>query len=328
MTKQTYAATSGSPARTATFGFTDANGDPLTSWAQDDAVPGSPTSGRITTVTDLLGRTLSYTDVWGTVTLNTYNVLNQLTDTRTTPLGQAQKTEQFQYDADGRLTLVQKSGTQTLATASYTNGELTSVAYPSDNGGAGSGVVGTYTRNAAGGITGLSWAFPNGQAAVSDTVVRSQSGRILTDTLQDGSTAYPASYTYDGAGRLTGATLPNHVLSYGFGTASCGAVDAGKNGNRTTFSDAYTTPTATGILNTSYCYDSADRLTGTTNTGAPAGSDAIQSTNLSTTGATRTWSTTRAGTPPCWRTRPSSTISRTGTPAPRPPERRSRTFAM
>ena len=85
---------------------------------------------------------------------------------------------------------------------------------------------------------------------------------------------------------MTGATLPNHVLSYGFGTASCGAADAGKNGNRTTFSDAYTTPTATGTLNTSYCYDSADRLTGTTNTGAPTGSDAIQSTNLSTTGAT------------------------------------------
>jgi RHS repeat-associated protein len=272
VTTQTYAATASAPSRTATFGFTDANGDPLTSWAQDDAVPGSPTNGRITTVTDLLGRTSSYTDVWGTVTANSYNILNQLTDTRTTPAGQAQSSEQFQYDPDGRVVSVQRSGTQTLATASYTNGELTGVAYPSSGGGAGSGASGTYTRNAAGAVTGLAWAFPGAQNGVSDSVVRSQSGRILQDTLTDGATPYSSTYSYDTAGRLATATIPNHTLSYGFGTAACGSSNnnnAGKNGNRTSQTDAYTPPGSTQptTATTTYCYDNADRLTSTT---APA----------------------------------------------------------
>ncbi len=289
VTKQTYAATTSAPSRTATFGFTDSSGDPLTSWGQDDGVPGSPTSGRITTVTDLLGRMTSYTDVWGTVTLNSYNVLSQLTDTRTTPAGQAQKSEQFQYDPDGRVTLVQKSGVQALATATYTNGELTGVAYPSSGGGAGSGVTGTYTRNAAGAVTGLGWTFPGAQNAISDAVVRSQSGRILQDTLTDGTTPYTSTYSYDTVGRLVTAVIPNHTLSYGFGTASCGNANAGKNGNRSSQTDVYTAPgsgSPTSTTTIGYCYDSTDRLTSTTVSGAPTGADSVTATNLATAGAT------------------------------------------
>ncbi len=289
VTQQSFAATSSAPSRTATFGFTDSNGDPLTSWAQDDAVPGSPTSGRITTVSDLLGRVISYTDVWGTVTLSTYNILNQLTDTRTTPAGQAQKSEQFQYDADGRVTLVQKSGVQALAAETYTNGELTGVAFPSSGGGAGSGVTGAYTRNAAGAVTGLTWTFPGSQNAVSDALVRSQSGRILQDTLTDGSTPSTSTYSYDTAGRLVTAVIPNHTLSYGFGTASCGSTNAGNNGNRVSQSDVYTAPGSSSPTSTTtigYCYDNADRMTSTTVSGAPAGAESVLGVNLVSTGAT------------------------------------------
>ncbi|WP_162819101.1 PA14 domain-containing protein [Leifsonia aquatica] len=272
VTQQTYAATSTSAARTATFGFASSSGDPLTSWAQDDAVPGSPTSGRIITVSDLLGRTLSYTDVWGTVTTNTYNILNQLVTQTSTPAGQTAQGESFIYDDDGRVAVVKDLSGKVLAQPSYTNGEVASIAYPAGTGNAGPGATGTVGRNAAGATQSLAWAFPNGQAGVSDAVVRSQSGRVLTDTLTDGTSSYGSSYTYDGAGRLTSATIPNHTLAYSFGTATCGAdVNAAKNGNRVSQSDVFTAPGSAEpdwVSTTKYCYDNADRLTSTT---APAG---------------------------------------------------------
>lgn len=279
--QQTDAATTTTSARTATFGFTDASGDPLTSWTQDDAVPNSPTNGRITSVTDLLGRVVTYTDVWQTVTHNTYNILSQLTDTRTGPLGQPEETEQFQYDADGRVTLVQKGGSQTLAAPTYTKGDLTSVSYPSSGGGAGSGVTGNFSRNPAGAITGMAWTFPGTQAAISDTVIRSQAGRILQDTTTDGTIPYTSTYSYDGAGRLSSAVIPHHQLTYAFANSGgCGADQfAGKNGNRTGYSDSLDGGTA---FTATYCYDKSDRLTSTTNTNAPSGSDAVNAVNLTT----------------------------------------------
>ncbi|UAJ77808.1 hypothetical protein IT072_10845 [Leifsonia sp. ZF2019] len=271
VTQQSYAATSTSAARTAAFGFASSSGDPLTSWAQDDAVPGSPTSGRITTVSDLLGRTLSYTDVWGTVTTNTYNLLSQLVTQTSTPVGQTAQGESFTYNDDGQVATVKDLSGKTLAQPAYTNGEVTSIVYPAGAGSAGPGVTGSIDRNPAGAVQSLGWAFPSGQAGVTDAVVRSQSGRILTDMLTDGTSSYGSSYTYDGAGRLTSATIPNHTLAYGFGTAACGAdLNAGKNGNRTSLTDTYTTPGggSPSASTTTYCYDNADRLTSTT---APAG---------------------------------------------------------
>lgn len=67
------------------------------------------------------------------------------------------------------------------------------------------------------------------------------------------------SYSYDGAGRLTGATIGSDTFGYEFGTpdASCSGVagnnaNAGKSGNRTKY-------TLNG-QSTTYCYDMADRL--------------------------------------------------------------------
>jgi YD repeat-containing protein len=35
----------------------------------------------------------------------------------------------------------------------------------------------------------------------------------MKDTLTDGATSYPSTYTYDAAGRLTGATVPDNTLT-------------------------------------------------------------------------------------------------------------------
>lgn len=120
-------------------------------------------------------------------------------------------------------------------------------------------------------------------STVQDAVVRSQSGRILQNTLTDSASAAAetSTYSFDAAGRLTTAVIPHHTLSYGYGTAACGNTAAGKNGNRTSYSDALDGGTPTSVA---YCYDTADRLTGTTVTGAPSGVSPVAGGNLSTTG--------------------------------------------
>jgi RHS repeat-associated protein len=135
-----------------------------------------------------------------------------------------------------------------------------------------------------GATTAIQWAFPGGGGStVTDGVVRSQAGRNIQNTLTDTTSPGPetSTYQFDTAGRLVQADIPRHLLEYGFDTASCGVTGAGANGNRTTFSDTQDggTPTTVG-----YCYDAADRLTGTTVTGAPTGASPVAAGNLTTTG--------------------------------------------
>jgi large repetitive protein len=94
-----------------------------------------------------------------------------------------------------------------------------------------------------------------------DTITMSRSGRVLTD-VNDANTS---TYGYDTAGRLASAGVPGHAYTYEYsGTAGCGAnVAAGKNTNRTAWKDGASTLAA-------YCYDSADRLTSTTQPGYTA----------------------------------------------------------
>jgi RHS repeat-associated protein len=111
-------------------------------------------------------------------------------------------------------------------------------------------------------------------STVADSVIRSQSGRILRNTLTDGATVDTSTYSYDAAGRLVHASIPRHELSYAFAaTGGCGAnTAAGRNGNRTSFTDVKDAGTPTTVA---YCYDNADRLTATTVTGAPAGANPV-----------------------------------------------------
>ena len=118
-------------------------------------------------------------------------------------------------------------------------------------------------------------------ASVAETLVRSQSGRILKDTLTDGVSSDVSTYSYDAAGRLIQATIPGHTLSYAFaGTGGCGAnTAAGKDGNRTSFTDVHGSTTSS----VTYCFDNADRLTSTTVTNPPAGGG-VGYTSLISTG--------------------------------------------
>ncbi|MBE7195961.1 MAG: hypothetical protein INR66_26215, partial [Gordonia polyisoprenivorans] len=165
-------------------------------------------------------------------------------------------------------------------------GQLASVTFPStSSGGTGNGSSGTFAFDPnTGASTRVTWTF-NGtnQPKVTDAVVRSQTGRVLQNTLTSGTTDYVSRYSYDGAGRLTGAAIPHHQLSYGFGPVSGCATGAnaaaGANGNRTTFSDSLDGATAS---TTTSCYDGADRLIGTTVANPQPGAVGVFAINLST----------------------------------------------
>lgn len=125
------------------------------------------------------------------------------------------------------------------------------------------------------------WTGTTSATTVSDAVIRSQSGRILQNTLTDGATVETSKYTYDAAGRLVQAVIPRHTLSYAFaGSGGCGAnAAAGRNGNRTSFTDVKDAGTPT---TTTYCYDNADRLTATSVTNPSLGASPVTGTALTT----------------------------------------------
>ncbi|WP_354246991.1 RHS repeat-associated core domain-containing protein [Agromyces sp. PvR057] len=216
-------------------------------------------------MTDLLGRIVSYTDVWGTVTTTGYNLLGQASTSIVTPPGGAATVTELTYNPDGQVETVSIDDTQLADPAYDSFGQLTGVTYANGSS------LADLQRNPAGALTGMSWLFPNSQAGVSDTVFRSQSGRIVANTLTDGSSApLNSRYGFDGAGRLVSAIIPGHTLTYGFdSTGGCGVnTGAGLNGNRTSFTDL---PDGGSPVSTAYCYDQTDRLTSTTVTGIPAG---------------------------------------------------------
>ena len=109
-----------------------------------------------------------------------------------------------------------------------------------------------------------------------------------------------ASYTYDEAGRLTGAALPAHQLTYDYTletgcTGVTGAVaKAGRNGNRMRTTDTVVTgatsatgqPMTASTSSSAYCYDAADRLLSTSTTAPPGGANPIAAGNLTTAGST------------------------------------------
>jgi RHS repeat-associated protein len=264
VTSTVLSAFGGTAARTVTTNYA-VSGDPLTQTVTD------PT-GTITSVGNLLGQTVTYTDVWGTVTTPSYNILGQVTSVSTATPGATAQVSSYTYNVDGQVETV-LDGTTTLADPTYITGLLSSVTYSNGTS------LGSITHNATGAMTGFTWSFP-AQASVSDGVVRSQSGRILQDTLTDGTTAGVSTYSYDTAGRLTTAVIPGHTLSYGFGaTTGCTNNTAGKDGDRTSFTDVHGSVTTS----TAYCYDYADQLTTTTVTGALTGANPVGGTNLAPT---------------------------------------------
>jgi RHS repeat-associated protein len=230
------------PARTATIAYSVA-GDPRSTTVADSA-------GIITSTIDLLGRVVSYTDAWGNVTTSTYDQPGRLTDT----VGR-DGTRHVVSDSAGRPLTQSLDGT-VLATATYdpTSGELASVTY-NGNGTA----LASIGRDPAGRTTALNFnQAGTAGSLVTDAVGRSQSGRVVTETV-DGSAA--SAFTYDAPGRLTAAAIPGHSLAYSFAaTGNCGlAPKAGTNTNRTAVADN------AGTAITS-CYNQADQLTSSSDT--------------------------------------------------------------
>ncbi|HJP96712.1 MAG TPA: hypothetical protein VJ843_05085 [Candidatus Saccharimonadales bacterium] len=233
----------GSAARTITNDYA-VGGNPLTTSSSDNFGP-------ISTTIDLLGRTVSYTDVYGDTTTSTYDNYGKLTQ-RVSPMG----TEAYVYDIYSRLTDQKLDGT-ILASVTYdAYGRINYITYPT----AGSQKE-TYSYDpVTGKVSQQTYTLGNGTTTVSDAVTRSQSGQITSDTQVVNGTTTNSTYGYDGNDRLTSATIGSNTYSYGFGTesASCGTgtsvnTNAGKSGNRTS-------QTVNGV-STYYCYDNADRLT-------------------------------------------------------------------
>ncbi|NQX28870.1 hypothetical protein HQQ81_16090 [Microbacteriaceae bacterium VKM Ac-2854] len=284
----TYPKAGTTPARTVTNAYTDTGayaatgaptGNPLVTSVTDTSAVTTGSTGKVTTTTDLLGRGIAYTDVWGTTTTTSYDRPGRITKS-VVKQGTYTATQEFAYDVDSRLVVVKDNG-QEMARVSYVNtngalnsGTISGITYPAA--GAGNGTsLGGIARNAAGAQTAMTWSFASG-AAVTDTVVRSQSGRIVQEALADGSAVSSSSYQFDAAGRLVKATIPNHVLTYSFApaAASCpagAASSAFKNGNRSGMSDVRTVGGVSTTVATTYCYDAADRLMSSSVSGAGAG---------------------------------------------------------
>ncbi|WP_309065447.1 PA14 domain-containing protein [Microbacterium sp.] len=277
VTTQTTVGQTGTTARTATTSYTPtATG--LTAVETDTAVAGA-TGGKITTKTDFLGRVTSYTDLWGTTTLTTYEALTgRVAQTTTTPAGGTATTTKVTYDADGKplkttIDAVDYATlTYTAPTAPATDRELASVTYT------GGSRLDQIQRDPAGRTISHRWTFPSG-ATVTDTVARSQTGRIVQETMTDGTDTYTSTYGYDAAGRLVKAKIPGHDLTYVFAGSGAPGVNtaAGRSGNRTSLTDVYT-PKGTSApvtTTTSYQYDWADRLLSSTVTNPIPGADSI-----------------------------------------------------
>lgn len=270
-TQQTIAGPTGTITRTVTTTYTvSVSGAKVV--VADGAVPGSPNGSTLTTETDLLGRVTKYTDVWNTVTVNTYQSLTgRLTSSVTTPAGGSANATEYAYDLDGKTTQVTAAG-QVLATPAYdTTQQLASVTY------LGGSALAAITRDPAGRTTEQQWTFPSA-TAITDQVTRSQSGRIVQHSITRGSTVNTATYGYDTAGRLITATIPGHQLSYQFAsTGGCGTnTAAGASGNRTGMVDVYTAPGQSAVTTTTaYCYDWADRLTTSTVTNPITGANTV-----------------------------------------------------
>jgi RHS repeat-associated protein len=219
------------------------SGNPLETATYDE-------QGWVITDTDLLGRTSSYTDTWGDWTGYEYDAVGNLTR-KFGDMGE----EIFTYNNLNRLTDHIFDGT-TYATVSYDSyGRIDHVDYP-----AAGQLRLTVGRDALGRINSNTYRKGDGTTGPTDSVTLSQSNQVVSGT-ENGTSK---SYTYDGAGRLTAATLGSNTYSYGFGTAnsSCNSLtgnntNAGKSSNRTTQTINSTT--------TTFCYDQADRLIGSSN---------------------------------------------------------------
>ena len=255
------------PARTVTYNYA-VGGDPTVTTVSDNSTSSVASNPTITTTTDWLGRTLTYTDALGKVTTTSYDDPSGRVASTVGPSGYGTVTQA--YDSAWRPTTTSIGGAA-IATVGYDSGSglPTSVTYPSTGGGIGNGATVTTGYDLRGRTASLTWTGPGSTALTSDTVTRSLAGRISDEAFDGtiggaGDANTPGdNYLYDGAGRLTQGYVQGHHFTYDFATAptsaDCptGSLVANKNSNRTSTLDQ---PTSGSAVTTKYCYDAADRL--------------------------------------------------------------------
>lgn len=246
------------PARTVTTSFNVA-GDPRVTAVNDPA-------GTITATVDLLGRSVSYTDVWNVTSTTTYDQAGRSIG-GTGPAGSITN----HYDVAGRQTAMDIGGVEVAAvtyrsdTAPLDPGIAEGYAYSN-------GTTGTITYDNLGRPASITWLQAGGALMTSDAVTRSLNGRVLTRKI-DGDTTPSHTYTYDSVGRLVrdqaagtagiydakycydqGVT---DICSPGDVSTNVGGYNSGANSNRTFW-------TLNGVLQGHYTYDASDRLTAVT----------------------------------------------------------------
>jgi RHS repeat-associated protein len=265
---QSFQPSATSPARTITMDYAK-NANPMVSEVCDNNVTGSPTAttdscntknGVITSTVDLLGRSVSYTDVWAKTTTTTYNQAGQVIQ-RVGVNG----TETYDYTSEGQL-WKQNFGGVALATLTYnTGGELKTIGYSNGTTLADLDVAGRRFSDRA--VKELTFTGPGGTITSNTITGRDRNGRVTTETVD----AKEYRYTYDTFDRLSRTTFGNtgfvtaeHDWQYCFQDVSgvngaapnCQAGDvttAGLNSNRTAAYD-------NGVKLGGYQHDKADRL--------------------------------------------------------------------
>ncbi|WP_198681129.1 PA14 domain-containing protein [Lentzea terrae] len=275
-----YPATSSAPERTVTTNYA-VNGDPLTTSVSDS-------NGTVTTKTDLLGRTIEYTDANGVRTQTVYNLVGRITSETVTPpnAADAAQTTTATYDDAGRVLSVSLGNTVLATVTNNAAGEVASVAY------AGGSSLASIGRDTTGRIVSHAWTTSD-NVQIDSVVGRTRAGTIVDESL-GGVDPRPGApnYLYDAAGRLAEAWVAGHHYTYDFtsaapaGCPSGTQTNAGLNGNRLRLLDE----TSSGVAETRYCYDAADRLLATT--GGTAVTDVRYDSNGSTAQFTAVGATT------------------------------------
>jgi len=216
----------------------------------DYAVGGNPlkvsstdSSGTITVESDLLGRTIKYTDSLGKLTTNTFDAIGRLSS-RNSLIG----LEEYTYDSFDRLS-VYKLDSVTYATVSYdAYSRVVSVAYPAGMS------LSSISRDNLQRESGVTFTLP-GSNTITDSVVYATSGNIVSGT----ENGISKTYTYDSARRLTGAVIGSDSFGYEFGTPDSSCTSLTGNNSNTAKSSNRTKLTINSQA-TTYCYDQADRL--------------------------------------------------------------------
>jgi RHS repeat-associated protein len=242
------AAFNGSAARTVTGNYS-VGGNPLVTSSSDS-------NGTVQVTVDLLGRTTTYVDAYGTWTGYEYAVPTGEMTRKYGDMGE----EVFYYDSYRRLANDVFDGV-TYATVYYDSyGRMDHVDYNNAN-----SLRLTFGRDSLGRTNSMTYRMGDGTTTVVDTVNRTQSNQINSESVTSGSATLSSTFGFDAVNRLTSATIGSNTYSYGFGaqdTTTCGTgggtnANSGKNSNRTTQTINGTT--------TKFCYDYADRLTGSSN---------------------------------------------------------------